>query len=168
MILGLHHAAISTANLERLRAFYCDLFGLQEVMRFGWDQGDELCDSIVGLPGSAANFVYLRAGNSHIELFEFAHPTSKPRDPEWRVCDHGITHVCFEVIDIDAEFKRLSGLGMKFQNDAPIDADGMLKVIYGFDPDGNIVELLEFPDRDDEAVTSSLTGATRFSLESDA
>ena len=166
MILGLHHAAISTANLERLRAFYCDLFGLEEVMRFGWEQGDDLCDSIVGLPGSAANFVYLRSGNSHIELFEFAHPTPKPRDPEWRVCDHGITHVCFEVIDIEAEFERLSGLGMKFQNDAPIDADGMLKVIYGFDPDGNIVELLEFPDRD-EPGTSSLMGAARFSLESD-
>jgi catechol 2,3-dioxygenase-like lactoylglutathione lyase family enzyme len=162
MILGIHHSCISTGNLERLRTFYCDLFGMKEVMRFGWQQGNEMCDSIVGLKDSETEFVYLRAGNSLIELFEYTSPEPKPRDPEWRVCDHGITHICFEVVDIQAEFDRLTALGMKFRSPAPIDADGMLKVIYGLDPDGNIVELLEFPDRDDKDNTASLTGAPQF------
>jgi glyoxylase I family protein len=159
MIIGIHHAAISTPDLERLKTFYCDLFGLEEVMRFGWQQGDDLCDSIVGLTGSAAKFVYLRSGNAHLELFEYTQPAPKPRDPEWRVCDHGFTHVCFEVIDIYAEFERLAGAGMRFQNDAPIDALGMLHVAYGFDPDGNIVELIQFPDREKGSESASLTGA---------
>lgn len=159
MILGIHHACISTPNLERLRDFYCDNFGLEEVMRYGWEQGGDLYDSIVGLKGSEANFVYLRSGNTHLELFEYRHPTPKPRDPDWRVCDYGFTHICFEVADIDAEFARLSKAGMRFQNDAPIDALGLLQVVYGFDPDGNIVELLQFPDRDQGAESASLTGA---------
>lgn len=159
MILGLHHACISTLDLERLKEFYCDLFGLEEVMRFGWQQGNALTDSIVGLTDSEAEFVYLRAGNAHLELFQYAHPSPKPRDPEWRVSDLGISHICFEVADIHTEFARLSAAGMRFQNPAPIDAMGMLQVAYGFDPDGNIVELIEFPNRDDGPESSSLSGA---------
>ena len=158
MIIGIHHACLSTPDLERLRAFYCDLFGLEEVMRFGWERGNELTDRIVGLEESEAEFVYLSSGNGYIELFQYAHPTPKPRDPEWRVLDYGISHICFEVTDIHAEFARLSAAGMRFQNDAPIDAMGMLHVAYGFDPDGNIVELIQFPDRDKLADSSSLTG----------
>lgn len=158
MIVGIHHAAISTPNLERLKTFYCDLFGMNEVMRYGWKQGDDLCDRIVGLTGSEATFVYLRGENACIELFEYVHPTPMSRDPEWRVSDHGITHICFEVTEIYAEFTRLAAAGMRFQNDAPIDALGMLHVAYGYDPDGNIVELVEFPDREKGRESASLAG----------
>lgn len=159
MILGLHHTAISTPDLERLRSFYCDLFGLEEVTRFAWKQGDDLCDSIVGLSGSEAEFVYLRGGNAYIELFQYTHPEPRPRDPEWRVADHGITHVCFEVTDIHGEYDRLAAAGMRFRSDAPIDAMGMLHAVYGLDPDGNIVELIQFPDRDKGSASASIVGA---------
>jgi catechol 2,3-dioxygenase-like lactoylglutathione lyase family enzyme len=160
MIIGYHHAAISTPNLDRLKDFYCDLFGLEEVMRFGWERGTPLCDEVVGLKESEASFVYLRGNNCFLELFEYQSPVPKPLDPDWRVCDHGVTHICFEVADIEAEFERLREAGMSFQNDEPIDAEGMLRVAYGFDPDGNIVELLEFPDRDRGAASSSLSGVS--------
>jgi catechol 2,3-dioxygenase-like lactoylglutathione lyase family enzyme len=159
MIIGLHHACISTPNLDRLKAFYCDLFRLEEVTRFGWEQGNRVTDSIVGLDDSEAEFVYLRSSNAYIELFQYTHPTPKPRDPNWRVNDYGITHTCFEVTDIHGEFDRLSAAGMRFQNEAPIDAMGMLQVAYGFDPDGNIIELIQFPDRAKRRESSSLTGA---------
>jgi glyoxylase I family protein len=159
MILGLHHTAISTLNLETLKTFYCDLFGLEEVMRFSWDQGDRLCDSIVGLEDSATTFVFLRAGNTYLEIFQYSHPAPRPKPSDWRVSDRGITHICFEVADIHAEYERLSQAGMRFQNDAPIDAMGMLNAVYGFDPDGNIVELIEFPDRQELSGSNSLTGA---------
>ncbi|GAA3543374.1 VOC family protein [Amycolatopsis ultiminotia] len=159
MIIGIHHAAISTPDLERLRAFYCDLFGLEEVMRYSWQQGDQLCDRVVGLTDSEATFVYLRGGNAHLELFQYVHPVPRKRNPDWQVADHGITHICFEVDDIHAEFDRLVAAGMNFQVDAPIDARGMLHVAYGSDPDGNIVELVEFPDRAQGSGSASLTGA---------
>jgi catechol 2,3-dioxygenase-like lactoylglutathione lyase family enzyme len=159
MIIGIHHAAISTPDLERLKTFYCHLFGLEEVMRFGWQQGDDLCDSVVGFSGSESSFVYLRSGNSYLELFQFTYPAPKPRDPGWRVCDHGITHICFEVTDIYAEYDRLVRAGMRLQSDAPIDARGMLHAVYGFDPDGNIVELVQVPDRERKGESASLTGA---------
>jgi glyoxylase I family protein len=160
MIIGVHHTAISTPDLERLKTFYCELFGLEEVLRSSWEQGNDRIDSVVGLTGSAARCVFLRGGNTFLELFEYTHPTPKQRDPQWRVCDHGLTHVCFEVTDIYGEFERLVSAGMRFQSDPPpADEHLPLYAAYGFDPDGNIVELIQFPDREKGSETASLSGA---------
>ena len=142
MLIGIHHTAISTPDLKRLKQFYCDLFGFEEIFGFEWRQGSEISDRIVGLKDSSAEFVFLRNANTHLELFEYRSPTPRPRDPAWRVCDHGLTHICFEVSDIHSEYSRLKNMGMRFQA-APCAAAGLMAV-YGRDPDGNIVELIEF------------------------
>jgi glyoxylase I family protein len=160
MIIGVHHTAISTPDLERLKTFYCELFGLEEVLRSSWEQGNDRIDSVVGLTGSAAKCVFLRGGNTYLELFEYTHPTPKQRDPQWRVCDHGLTHVCFEVTDIYEEFERLVSAGMRFQSDPPPeDGHSPLYAAYGFDPDGNIVELIQFPDLEKRSEMASLSVA---------
>ena len=66
-----------------------------------------------------------------------------------QLCDHGITHLCLEVDDIEAEHTRLSAAGMRFHH-APVQNDGA-KMTYGRDPDGNVIELIEF-----QAKTESL------------
>lgn len=38
-----------------------------------------------------------------VELFEFLSPAPRAGDPERPVCDHGITHICFDVRDLDAD-----------------------------------------------------------------
>jgi hypothetical protein len=60
------------------------------------------------------------------------------------VCDHGITHLCLNVTDIDKEYERLNAAGMRFH--CPPQHMGALKATYGRDPDGNVVELLEVTD----------------------
>jgi catechol 2,3-dioxygenase-like lactoylglutathione lyase family enzyme len=84
----------------------------------------------------------LRAGNAFIELFQYASPAPKSGDPKRPVCDHGITHVCLDVRDVDAEYARLSAAGMEFHC-PPRDIGGGLKTTYGRDPDGNVIELQE-------------------------
>jgi catechol 2,3-dioxygenase-like lactoylglutathione lyase family enzyme len=37
MIRGLHHGAIATNDVERLFAFYRDLFGLEVVLDYTWE-----------------------------------------------------------------------------------------------------------------------------------
>ena len=66
----------------------------------------------------------------------------KAGDPNRPVCDQGITHICLQVTDIDAEYARLSAAGMRFHC-APQTAPGLCRATYGRDPDGNIVELIE-------------------------
>jgi catechol 2,3-dioxygenase-like lactoylglutathione lyase family enzyme len=60
------------------------------------------------------------------------------------VCDHGITHICLDVVDIDTEYERLRAAGMTFH--CPPQGVGALRATYGRDPDGNVVELLEVKD----------------------
>jgi catechol 2,3-dioxygenase-like lactoylglutathione lyase family enzyme len=145
MILGIHHTAISTGDIERSLQFYRDLLGFKEVFSSKWDIGTETTDKIVGLKDSSAQVVMLRAGNACVELFQYATPESKPGDVNRPVCDHGITHLCLQVADIDAEYTRLKAAGMRFHC-PPQDVSG-LRATYGRDPDGNVVELLEVKDQ---------------------
>ena len=55
------------------------------------------------------------------------------------VCDHGFTHIALLVTDMDAEYERLTAAGMRFH----CPPGGNTRAIYGRDPDGNVVELME-------------------------
>jgi len=150
MIRGIHHAAISTGNLDRALAFYRDLLGFCVVTDISWPAGTEIIDRILGLRNSAGRVATLRAGNAFIELFEFASPTPQVGDSQRPVCNHGITHICLDVNDIDAEYERLRSAGMRFHCPPQrFDTEfGEAKATYGRDPDGNVVELQQLPDKD--------------------
>jgi catechol 2,3-dioxygenase-like lactoylglutathione lyase family enzyme len=118
MIRGIHHTAIA------------------------WPAGTEVADKITGLERSSARAVMLHAGNALIELFQYESPSPRPGDPERPVSAHGITHVCLDVEDLDAEYERLKAAGMQFHC-PPQDLGVGIKTTYGRDPDGNVIELQE-------------------------
>ena len=69
-----------------------------------------------------------------------------PRQANRAVNEHGITHICLQVRDIHSEYERLQAAGMSFH--CPPQAQDTGFVTYGRDPDGNVVELLEFTQAD--------------------
>ncbi|MCE2391313.1 MAG: VOC family protein [Proteobacteria bacterium] len=142
MIRGVHHTAISTVDLERSLVFYRDLLGFEMIMEAGWPVGTRVADRIAALPGSSARSAVLRVGSSIVELYQWTSPEPRPRDPEQRVCDHGITHICLDVTDIDAEYERLKSAGVEFHCEPQKVAKGV-RCTYARDPDGNVVELQE-------------------------
>lgn len=144
MINGIHHTAISTPDLPRALRFYRDVIGASIASDFEWPAGLDVADRIVGLSGSSARAVMLRLGNAMIELFEYRSPTPRRAETEPRACDHGLTHLCLDVTDIDAEYARLRQAGMRFHS--PPQDLGAVRSVYGRDPDGNIVELQEVCD----------------------
>jgi catechol 2,3-dioxygenase-like lactoylglutathione lyase family enzyme len=145
MIRGIHHTAISTADLERSVRFYRDLLGFEEIFTSGWERGADRADKITGLADSSARLVMLKAGNAYIEIFQYSSPQARAGDPNRPACDHGITHLCLDVRDIQAEYERLKTAGMAFH--CPPQEMGGVSATYGRDPDGNIVELLEVKDK---------------------
>lgn len=88
----------------------------------------------------------LKTSNACVELFQYATPSPKSSEANRPVCDHGITHLCLQVTDIDAEYERLQAAGMRFH--CPPQTRSGLRVTDGRDPDGNVVELLEVTDRE--------------------
>jgi len=148
MIRGIHHVAICTPDLDRLAAFYTDVMGFETVMSTSW-RDRPIIDRMIGLTDSAARQVMLRAGNAHLELFQYEAPVGSPADPERNPASHGYTHFCVDVVDIDAEYERLSANGMSFHSPPPSHDEmsgGPIRAIYARDPDGNIVELQEILD----------------------
>jgi glyoxylase I family protein len=142
MIVGFHHAAISTPDLDRFLGFYCGVLGCHVAWTFGWETGSDEADAVTGLEGSAARAVMLKLGDSFLEVFEFSSPPIDAQTTERPVNEHGISHVCLQVEDIHTEYDRLRQAGMRFH--CPPQAQETGFVTYGRDPDGNVVELLEF------------------------
>ncbi len=150
MIRGIHHVGLSTPDIDRLVSFYRDVMGFEVVMTSQW-RDREIIDRMVGLSGSAARQVMVKAGNAFLELFEYESPVPRPAAPDRNPADHGYTHFCIDVVDIDAEYERLSANGMTFHAPPPTSDElghVRLRAIYGRDPDGNIVELQEVLDPD--------------------
>ena len=146
MIRGLHHCAIVTEDLERSVAFYCSHFGFERVLESGWERGYARVDAIVGLKDTAARFVMIGNGTDFIEIFHYSSPERAPETRLHQANDPGFAHICFEVDDIDAEYKRLLAVGMHFHTPPPLGSPNGVRSTYGRDPDGNIVELLQIID----------------------
>ncbi len=145
MIRGIHHAAISTPDLDRALSFYRDTIGLEVLSEGDWEDW-EIADKITGLEGTKTRWVMLTSGNTHLELFQYDFPPGAAQDPNRPVNDHGITHICIEVTDIYEMYDRLVEAGMRFH--CPPQNQGDIGIAtYGRDPDGNVVEILEYPDR---------------------
>ena len=143
-INGLHHAAISTPDIERLMKWYTKNFGFEEVARTEWPKGSKQIDDVVGLKDSSAKQGFLKCGNIMIEFFEYSSPESQPMEKNRPVNNHGHTHVCVDVTDIEVEYKRLLNNGVEFH--APPQDFGQVKATYGRDCDGNVFEIQEIID----------------------
>ena len=142
MIRGVHHISISTNNFDAMLAFYRDVIGLPYAASYDWPEGTPVADQVVGLEQSATRTALLRAGNTFVEIFHYINPPGKDAVPGRPVNDAGLTHICFDVVDVDAEYARLCDLGVEFHT-APVEFGGTVRTTYGRDPDGNVFELQE-------------------------
>jgi glyoxylase I family protein len=141
MILQIDHTAISVPDLEQALAFYCGLLGFEIEIQSEWSAGNALNDSVIGVADTAAKSALLKAGGTRIELFEYKNPPGSSAQTPPSLWDHGITHLCFNVADIDVEYRRLCAAGIKF-NSEPVKM-GRWFFVYGRDPFGNFFELKE-------------------------
>ena len=141
MIHGIDHTALSVPDMDQAIEFYSGVLGFEVEMNAGWPSGAKPLDDLVGLEDSASKVAMLRLGDTKIELFQYQNPEGKAQNPDRPVCDHGIIHLCLAVSGIEEEYERLKKVGVRF-NSSPIDM-GRECCVYGRDPFGNVLELIE-------------------------
>jgi catechol 2,3-dioxygenase-like lactoylglutathione lyase family enzyme len=141
MIVGIHHVALSVPDIEAANAFYTSVFGFTSGGVSSWDGDLPEADAIIGIRGTAARACMLTGHNICIELWEYRNPRPNPLDPAYPPSDHGIAHFCFQVNDIHAEHARLTAAGMRFVG--PPQKHGPVTAVYGRDPFGHIIEILQ-------------------------
>lgn len=142
MICGMHHVGISTGNLERAVRFYRDVLGFEVVFESRVQAPRPEIDAMLDLKDVTVRIAMLRTGTGFLEIFQYENPTPAPAALRRPVHDHGINHITLTVTDIEGEYERLKAAGMEFHA-PPIRSRMPVRSVYGRDPDGNAIELLE-------------------------
>ena len=141
----MNHTGFVVADMERSMRFYRDVLGLR-VQREMINDG-EFAAQLTGFDNARVHIAYLGNDMKHaVELVHFLEPKVIPweRPPRNRV---GTAHLAFIVDDVDEFYRELSGRGMEFVNPPALRPEARYpwarKVCYVYDPDGNMLELIE-------------------------
>jgi catechol 2,3-dioxygenase-like lactoylglutathione lyase family enzyme len=135
---GIHHIAISVPSLDEARAFYVEMLGFEAKDESHFPPSIE-GDQVLALESADSHVLMLKAGNLFLEVFEFHSPEPKQQNNR-PVCDHGYTHLAFEVEDIQQAYRYLESAGVQWHS-PPIEAGVGYMMTYGRDPFGNVIEI---------------------------
>jgi diaminopimelate decarboxylase len=142
-VVGLDHASISCADLDRSLGFYCDLLGL-ELRARGDASGAEF--EVSGVPDPRVRWADLLLPGGHVlELIEYVSPRGRPTRPVPN--DPGATHIALRVSDGELAYQRLRDAGIQMRGEPKlVDTPGAwagARVFYCTDPDGVTIELIQ-------------------------
>ena len=151
------HININCTDLDRSLAFY-RLLGFREVINFNAADGaadtDVLGDPVLGpalgLPANAkARARMLMLGDNprsaRLDLIEWIEPKAEGRAYP-HLAHVGIARICFRVGDVADAWQQLSEAGARpFTEPALIEMGGSRQKFFcAYDPDGVVVEFMEF------------------------
>lgn len=139
MIGSAHHYGVTVSNLDDALEFYRDELGMEPADELSFDS--EEFGKFVGVEDVDVDIVFLDANGTLVELLEYNHPPGDDANEGVSNNDVGAAHLCIEVDDIESVYDDLSS-GTSFIN-PPQTLDNGAKVAYMYDPDDNVIELLE-------------------------
>ncbi len=155
-VSAIHHVAINVSDLERAVAFYRDALGFRKVLDMKADK--PVNARMLHLPQKGFNIrsIMMVQGSTtvgEIELMQVEPMREKPT-PAKRPDDLGMWVISFEVKDepLAGVVQRLREMGVKFFSDIEeLDLDGYapMKAVIFEDPDGNLLELVQLPTKDE-------------------
>lgn len=124
------HGAFRVRDLEAAVRFYMEKLGFQFLFYSGSEEAGE-------------KGAFLDYRGARLELIETIGADYVPVRPERPFC----LHLCFETEDMDAVIRALeeSGIGIL---DGPNEIPGSERWLYFADPDWNVLEYIQWLDRD--------------------
>jgi lactoylglutathione lyase len=145
-VIAPRHAGITVSDLDRSLEFYVGKLGLELLWRRLYQESE--IARIVGMPEATAfDIAMLRVPGSDLEVELLEYKGIETRDASSRPCDFGAGHFAFFVDDIEGLHADLSGRGVRFRSDGPVEmsagANRGAKSLYSLDPDGYVVEFTE-------------------------
>ncbi|MBW1936263.1 MAG: VOC family protein [Deltaproteobacteria bacterium] len=136
-----HHVAICVKDMDRALGFYRDLLGFE----VDWERdhySGEAFSKVVGLPGADARVVMLKGYGGRVELFHYYSHEGEDRGSK-KQCDTGITHMAFNVKNVQELYERLSKAGVEF-NCPPQNLRPGVWGTYMKDPEGVTIEVVQY------------------------
>jgi catechol 2,3-dioxygenase-like lactoylglutathione lyase family enzyme len=139
------HVSITTPDIDRAVRFYERLTGAT-ARRSGRLGPSAKIDQVTNLSGAEVSGAWLSVENLQLEFWQYHEPPALDLDAGRSISDPGYSHFAFEVDDLASTRALAEQLGMQFQGE-PISMGG-ISATYGRDPDGIVVEFIQFRDVD--------------------
>ena len=147
-VTRLDHLAVTVSDMDRSLQFYCGLLGLKQ--DGAHDLEGQTISRMAGKPRVRMKVVRLTCPATpkiKIDLQQYLEPPSRLADS--KLGDVRNTHFCMEVDDIQRTYTELKAKGVQFVSE-PVFFDledaGKLGVVFFLDPDGNVLELVAYPE----------------------
>ena len=148
MITALGHTGVVVRDMDKMVAFYQDIFGFKVVV--DTTVGGEETDNIVNFSVEHLRIVAMQLGEMQIELLEYK-PSGRDYPEDYKSNDLFGVHLAFQTDDMEKDFAILKEKGVKIISkggpqtipDHPIFTG--TKVLYFQDPEGHPLELMQMP-----------------------
>lgn len=151
MLIDTWHFSFTVADIDRSVEFYRDVLGMEVVHR--QEQSNAYTRKFVGYPDAHLKVAQLKikgrqpGRSGHLlELVEYVAPKGQKVDT--RTPNPGTAHLAFEVDDIQAEYRRIVELGVRFRSEPVAIEAGINKggyTVYFLDPDDITLEIIQPP-----------------------
>jgi len=148
-IVAVDSVGIPVSNLERAEQFYTEIFGFTRTG--GYEVAGDAYEHLYGVFGLRLRAVRLKLGDESIELMQFLTPRGRPLPADSRSNDRWFQHIAIIVTDMDRAYERLRSYHVEFASSGPqrlpdsiANAAG-IQAFYFRDPEGNFLEILQFP-----------------------
>lgn len=140
---------ITVSDLDRAVDFYTS------VLTFEKESEREVAgpdyERLFGVFGMRLRVARLKLGDEHIELLQFLAPRGRPAPADFRSNDVWFQHVAIIVRNMDEAYARLRSFKVEHASSGPQRLPdwnpnaGGIEAFYFRDPDGNHLEILQFP-----------------------
>ena len=143
----LDHLAVTVSDMDGALPFYCGLLGLRQDSEDGLE--GQTISRMTGKQWVRMKVVRLicpQTPQITIDIQQYLEPQS--RVPDSKLGDVRNTHFCVEVDDIHKTYSELKAKGVQFVSESvycDLEHDCKLGVVFFLDPDGNVLELADYP-----------------------
>lgn len=143
MVLNTRHTGIVVKDIKRAIAFY---EGLGMKLKAESIEVGSYIDQLVGLQDTRLEWAKLILPDmSLIELLQYhSHPYGKDKVLVQQEANRlGCSHIAFTVDNISETIRYILENGGGIKSDYQVSPDGNVKVLYCYDMEGNILEIVE-------------------------
>ena len=154
---GLPHAApesvvsmgMTVSDMDRALAFYTEVLAFENVS--DTEVAGDAWERLQGVFGLRMRICTLRLGAETIELTQYLAPEGRPIPSDWRSNDRWFQHIAIIVSDMEKAYAHLRAHNVRHASTGPqrlpdwnLSAGG-IEAFYFKDPDGHVLEILDFP-----------------------
>jgi len=149
IVTGVEAVGMTVADMDRALEFFSNVLSFQKMSDV--EVAGEAYEHLEGVFGLRMRVARMRLGDEAIELTEYLAPRGRPAPTDSRSQDHWFQHIAVIVSDMDRAYQWLRQNNVEHASSGPQllpewnKNAGGIRAFYFKDPDGDVLEILQFP-----------------------